>query len=86
MTEPEIADAITRLRAEINTLDTNNVETREKLESLLENLEQNLHASEDEDVHLMDEMKEAISQFEVEHPRVTGIINDIMIALGNLGI
>jgi hypothetical protein len=31
-------------------------------------------------------MKEAISQFEVEHPRITGILNDLMVALSNLGI
>ena len=26
------------------------------------------------------------SEFEVEHPRLTGILNDIMVALSNLGI
>ncbi len=35
---------------------------------------------------LAEDIKEAISEFEIEHPRLTGILNDIMIALGNLGI
>jgi hypothetical protein len=86
MTEPEIVDAVAQLRREIDKLSADNQEARERLEGLLANLEQNLQAPKDDGVPLIEDMQEAISQFEVEHPRITGIINDIMIALGNMGI
>ena len=31
-------------------------------------------------------LEDAISRFEVEHPRATGILNHIMVTLGNMGI
>ncbi len=87
MTEKEISEALFNLRKEIEQLSTTDAETRARLETILSDLEQQLEASEDEHrLHLVDDMKEAISQFEVEHPRITGILNDLMVALGNLGI
>jgi len=54
----------------------------------LSDLEENFHSLEGSEhrVHLVSDLKEAISEFEVEHPRLTGILNDIMVALSNLGI
>ncbi|MGX2040957.1 DUF4404 family protein [Methylocaldum sp. MU1018] len=87
MTEKEISEALFNLRTEIEHLKTSDPEVRARLETLLSDLERQLEASEDEyRLHLVDDMKEAISQFEVEHPRVTGILNDLMVALSNLGI
>ena len=31
-------------------------------------------------------LRDAIERFEVEHPRATGVVNDIMVVLSNMGI
>ena len=35
---------------------------------------------------LLDTVRDYIEQFEVEHPRLTGTLNRVMVALSNLGI
>jgi hypothetical protein len=83
MTEKEVSEALFNLRKEIEQLSTSNPETRLRLETLLADLEQRLEATEDEhQLHLIEDLKEAISQFEVEHPRITSILNELMVALG----
>jgi hypothetical protein len=37
-------------------------------------------------LHLVDDMKTALTQFEVEHPTASGIINELMLTLSNIGI
>jgi chromosome segregation ATPase len=88
MTEKNIDQALNELRTHIDQLAASNTATREKLQSLLSDLEENFHSLEGSEhhVHLVGDLKEAISEFEVEHPRLTGILNDIMVALSNLGI
>lgn len=88
MTEKTISQALAELRTQIDQLAASDSATREKLENLISDLEENIHTLEDNEhqLHLIADLREAISEFEVEHPRLTGILNDIMVALGNLGI
>lgn len=87
MAEKEVSEALFNLRNEIERLDDANPELKAKLEGLLDDLEDNLEASEDaSQLHLVEDMKEAVSHFEVEHPTLTGIVNDLMVALGSMGI
>lgn len=88
MTEKNVSQAIAELRSQIDQLATSDSTTREKLESLISDIEDNIHKLEggEHHAHLIGDLREAISEFEVEHPRLTGILNDIMVALSNLGI
>lgn len=89
MSEEKINNALEELRREVERLEVGDSEARERLTNLIENLEQNLKPSEvSEDGHqgLIDDVKEVVTHFEVEHPRVTGILNDIMMTLSNMGI
>lgn len=87
MAEIEISEAIFNLRQEIEQLGDSNPELKGRLEGLLDELEDKLEASEDENhLHLVEDMKEAVSQFEVEHPTITGVVNELMVALSNMGI
>jgi hypothetical protein len=53
----------------------------------MDDLEDRLEATEDENhLHLVEDMKEAVSQFEVEHPTLTGVLNELMVTLSNMGI
>ncbi|CAL1241730.1 DUF4404 family protein [Candidatus Methylocalor cossyra] len=87
MAEKEVSEALFSLRSEIDRLEGKNPELKARLEGLLDELENRLEAAEDENhLHLVEDMKEAVSQFEVEHPTLTGILNELMVALSNLGI
>jgi predicted nuclease with TOPRIM domain len=87
MAEKEVSEALFTLRGEVERLEGSNPELKAKLEGLLDELEDNLEATEDVNhLHLVEDMQEAISQFEVEHPRLTGIVNELMVALSNMGI
>jgi uncharacterized protein YpuA (DUF1002 family) len=85
MTEQKINEALGALRKE-GELD--NAEAKDRLTSLVENIEQNLDYTGFGEEHqdLVEDVKDAITHFEVEHPRITGILNDIMMTLSNMGI
>jgi predicted transcriptional regulator len=87
MAEKEVSEALFNLRSEIERLDNRNPELKARLEGLMDDLEDRLEATEDENhLHLVEDMKEAVSQFEVEHPTLTGVLNELMVTLSNLGI
>lgn len=87
MAEKEIAESIYKLRSEIEHLENNNPDLRLKLEGLLDDLEDRLESSEEPNsLHLIEDMQTAITQFEVEHPTITGVLNDLMVKLSNIGI
>ncbi len=87
MAEKEINEALYTLRHEVEQLEDSQPELKEKLESLLSELEDQLEASEDHHrLHLVEDFKTALSQFEVEHPTATGVIGELMLTLSNLGI
>lgn len=88
MTEKNVSQALAELRSQIDQLAASDSAARIRLESLISDIEDNVHLLEsgEHQVHLIGDLREAISEFEVEHPRLTGILNDIMVALSNLGI
>lgn len=90
MTEDaRILEDLEKLRSEIESLEGADEASRRKLHHLVEDLEQRLeHANEasvpEEDI--TDQLKDTMLQFETSHPTLTGILNDIMIKLVNMGI
>ena len=86
MTEQKITEALGELRKEGERLD--NLESKELLSSLVENIEQNVDyaGAGEEHQDLVKDVGDAIVHFEVEHPRITGLLNDVMMALSNIGI
>lgn len=87
MSKKDVLETLEQLRAQVAGLKAGEA-SKARLESLVGSLEQKLNApvGEEQHVRLIEELKEAISHFEVEHPRLTGILNDLMVALGNMGI
>lgn len=88
MTDKKLQDELERLRNEVNKVTTNDLATKEKLNSIINDIEQKFDIPDDEEHHknLIQSIKEGISQFETEHPRATAILNDIMVTLSNMGI
>jgi predicted nucleic acid-binding Zn-ribbon protein len=82
----KLTETISALRAEIAQLHTDDAESKQRLEQLVENLENKLEHPDDDDHHLDEGIKDSITHFEVTHPRITAILNDIMMTLSNMGI
>jgi uncharacterized protein YicC (UPF0701 family) len=83
-----IHQTLAALKQQIGQLEVADHAARERLESLVTALERRLEDPESEVHHhsLVQETADAITQFEIAHPRITGILNDLMVALGNMGI
>ena len=88
MTDIKLKDELEKLRTEVKELATDNIEATEKLEALIGEIEKKLQepSNPDQNTSLVEDLKDAISQFETEHPRATAILNDIMVTLSNMGI
>ncbi len=88
MSNDDLATLIEELKREIDRLDRGDREARERLGSLVADIERRIDSADDSVQHedLMEGMREAIERFEVEHPRATGVINNIMVMLGSMGI
>ena len=87
MTSRKLHIDLERLRKEIKHLAKDDVASRKRLDNLINELEaklENPDAADDEG--LMNNVKDAIAHFEAQHPRATAILNDIMVALSNMGI
>ena len=84
MDREQLGQLLSRLRAELATLEAGDDGAQTRLRTLLDDIEGQL-ADHDND-GLTSELKRRIETFEVEHPRVTAILNDVMVTLSNLGI
>ncbi len=82
MSREHLTQLLHRLRAELATLEDRAAQPR--LQALVEDLEREL--AEAPAGGVTQELKRRLETFEVEHPRVTAILNDVMLTLGNLGI
>ena len=87
MSKENLRDDLERLREEVNQLTDSSIDTRDKLNVLISDLEQRLDNENDEDDSgLIENIRDYISSFETQHPRATAILNDIMVTLSNMGI
>lgn len=83
----QLDEAIQALRDEIRSLNTDE-ERKHSLNALADKIEQQLDdsPSNTKNLGLTETLEETISEFEVEHPALTSIINRILVTLGNMGI
>ncbi len=87
MSHERIHAAIEALRAEINKLDAEDTVSRARLDQLVRELQEQLDAGDAASPAVLEgSVTELIEQFEVEHPRITGVLNDLMVTLSGMGI
>lgn len=84
----KLRESLDALRGEIEDLAGRGDPSRERLETLVADIERHIDDPDDDAgrENLLENMREAIEQFEVEHPSATGVLNHIMVTLGNMGI
>lgn len=76
------------LREEIEQLGSDNPEIKSQIDQLITEVE--LHLQQPDDANrkdvLVQGLESTIEQFETHYPRVTELLNRIMMTLGNIGI
>ncbi|MBK6657697.1 MAG: DUF4404 family protein [Proteobacteria bacterium] len=82
MSREHLDQLLARLREELAVLEKRGVEAPQ-LQALVDDIERQVAA---DDTTVTGELKRRVEAFEVEHPRVTAILNDVMVTLSNLGI
>jgi hypothetical protein len=88
MTNDELRHTLRKLRAEIDGLRFKDPEARERIRMLLAGVEQQLENTGDAPPEdgLIDNLKTTIEQFELEHPRLGALLNQLLLALSTMGI
>ncbi len=88
MSQEQLKKSLDGLRDELDALSEDNTETRERLSELIFELEVQVEelAQSGDTESLIDHVRKRVDDFEVEHPRITRVLNDIMMTLSNMGI
>ena len=88
MSRVELLASLEGLRAELATLGSEAEDAKARLTELVDEVERELEQLGETADHasMLDRMQHQVEAFEVEHPRITNILNDIMVTLANLGI
>jgi hypothetical protein len=88
MDSQDLRAQLARLRAELDKPDLRDAAVRQEMLRLLATIEQQLEQAPDRHRHenLLAELDGAITRFEVEHPRLTASLAQIVSALAAMGI
>lgn len=84
MNEQQLREQLQRLTTELEQLPVT-ADQRQHLQRLIDDIEAQL-AGDAESDSLVDQVETAVSLFEAEHPRLAGILNNIMVTLTSMGV
>lgn len=85
MDKHDLYRQIEALRAELENSEGVSEGAREKLIGLIERLEEQLpDAYRDEGI--VEQFESWVTEFEVTHPTLTGVVNDLLVKLSNMGV
>ena len=87
MSKKDVNLLLEELRIELTELKSDSL-LREEVVHLINEIEQQLQLDQEskEERTLVDRIRSLIGRFEVEHPRLTNILSEIMNKLSNIGI
>lgn len=83
MNEQNLREQLQKLAAELESLPAG-VPQRESIQALIADIEAQLDGSPVDS--LVDQVETAVSTFELEHPRIAAILNNIMVTLTSMGV
>lgn len=88
MSKVKLQKHLEDLKKETNKLSDVHSATKEKMSVLISQIEHLLEHPDDAEHRgrVIDALKNQIESFEVKHPDLTGVLNQIMVMLGNMGI
>lgn len=59
---------------------------QEKMLGLIDRMEEQMHLPEAVSDTMVDQVEALLAEFEVEHPKLTGMVNNVLVTLGNMGV
>ena len=87
MSDQSLRELVEQLHREIANLPDEDLDARGRLEAVVTELERKLEAPGNEDHQgLVENIQDSIQELEVRHPDATTLLNNIMMALANMGI
>ena len=92
MSDEKLRALVQQLRDELDAIDVDASSAKDSLAAFANHVqyltgEAREEAPSPDDVQLgMDQGMDLVQQLEVEHPKATAILNEIMVVLGNMGI
>lgn len=88
MSDPALRETLARLRAELAATRFADETTRQQLETMIENVECGLadNAGPAHRAGTVEDLSTTIRRYEIEHPRLTATLSDLMLALSSMGI
>lgn len=88
MSKDKVRKHLVDLQKEIHRLEVEDESTKERLNKLTSEIEHLLDNPDDtkHNLALVQNLQMHTKQFEIEHPRVTSVLNQIMVTLSNMGI
>lgn len=88
MSHKELHQLLDALRVALHEFDVGDQQARTRLDTLIAALERQMQTPNDAaaSASLIANLPKAIEQFESEHPRLTAILNDLMVTLSGMGI
>ena len=85
MSQHDLREQLDQLAAEIDRLAIDD-RRKAELQTLVERVEQQLQSDSDEPRDLREQLEEAMSQFEAEHPTFTGVLHRVLMTLSSMGV
>ena len=86
MDEQDIYRQLETLKAALADSDGLAEGTREKMLGLIDRVEEQLPSAQHDSDSIAEQFKSLVTEFEVSHPTLTGIVNNLMVTLGNMGV
>ena len=88
MKKEELQNSLEALESEIEQLQQADDAVKNHMRSLINEIEAHIDETDDasDEESVLGSIRNSIEEFEVEHPRITGILNRIMMTLSDMGI
>ena len=86
MTHSKLKESLQQLQSEVDRLQSVSATEKKELEAVIRNIQKTLDQEHPFGSELQDSLGSAIARLEASHPRLTAVLNDIMVTLGNMGI
>ena len=82
MSEQKLQSLVSQLNSESKKLEGLDQGAEQKLETLIRDMEQDLKSPD----QVATGIQNVIAEFEITHPRITAILEEMTVLLGNMGI
>lgn len=86
MDEQQLYQQLEALKSELDNSPALSGETREKMLGLIDRMEEQMHSPEHDHDSVSEQFKSLVAEFEVSHPTLTRVVNNLLVTLGNMGV